>query len=98
MPMMPISYRASFTPLSFSSRKMASIFLVMLFLLLSGSGICPFAMLADIESNFLFIFSDPQSQPAMKEFGEHKGHTEGECNGDDYRKSLNEKLSGIAIE
>src|SRR5687767_10770359 len=88
MPTIPIAASASLTTVSFSSRKIASIFLNIIYLLSSTSGVCPFTVLADIKAHLFFIFGHSQAHPAVQKLGKHKRYAECKCNGHHYGQGL----------
>src|SRR5687768_8091405 len=98
MPTIPIAASASLTTVSFSSRKIASIFLNMIHLLSSKSGISPFAVLTDIKAHLFFIFRNSQAYPAVEEFGKHKRYAECKRNRHYRGEGLHRELARVAIE
>src|SRR5687768_6973415 len=90
IPMIPISESASLTAINFSSRKMASIFFVMIDLLLYGLSVSPLTMFANVEPYFFFVFGDTQTHKPAQQLGEHKCDAKSECNGYDRRHCLDQ--------
>src|SRR4030042_4235679 len=99
MPTMPISGRASFTSLSFSSRIIASIFFVMLLSpsIVWRSRVSALAMLADIQPHLFFRFCDAQPHYFAQRFCDDDSEYHGEDDGGHCADKLGHELARVAV-